>query len=89
MKRQVCCQTHPAPFEQVLQTEASHKGREQGAPLVVLDGAHTPPSLGALALTLRAAFPDNPLALVVAMARCCLLKPGASKSGAVGSGRVI
>lgn len=38
------------------------------APWLVLDGAHTPASAAALAATLRDAFPDAPLALVVAMA---------------------
>ena len=35
---------------------------------LVLDGAHTAASGQALAATLRRAFPDNPLAFVVAMA---------------------
>jgi Mur ligase family, glutamate ligase domain len=35
---------------------------------LVLDGAHTPGSAQALATTLRSAFPNNPLALVIAMA---------------------
>mmetsp|Transcript_21675 Transcript_21675/g.47393 ORF Transcript_21675/g.47393 Transcript_21675/m.47393 type:complete len:151 (-) Transcript_21675:96-548(-) len=39
-----------------------------GAQYVVLDGAHTAESAAALASTLRAVFPDQPLAFVVAMA---------------------
>eukprot|EP00197_Chlamydomonas_leiostraca_P007836 CAMPEP_0202859516 /NCGR_PEP_ID=MMETSP1391-20130828/1591_1 /ASSEMBLY_ACC=CAM_ASM_000867 /TAXON_ID=1034604 /ORGANISM="Chlamydomonas leiostraca, Strain SAG 11-49" /LENGTH=555 /DNA_ID=CAMNT_0049538551 /DNA_START=219 /DNA_END=1883 /DNA_ORIENTATION=+ len=37
-------------------------------PWVVLDGAHSPEAASSLATTLRHAFPDAPLALVVAMA---------------------
>lgn len=44
----------------------------QVAPLgrhtLVLDGAHTEASAASLAATLRQAFPDRPLALVLAMA---------------------
>ena len=41
--------------------------RDRG-PWVVLDGAHTPESARALAAALRAAFPSEPVALVLAMA---------------------
>lgn len=47
---------------------ATTAGAGAGAPLVVLDGAHTPESAAALAATLRAAYPSATVALVLAMA---------------------
>ncbi len=41
---------------------------EQEPPWLVLDGAHTPASAGALVKTLAQVFPDQPLAFVVGMA---------------------
>lgn len=43
-------------------------GNYASSPWLVLDGAHTPDSAQAVAKTVRQLFPDNPVALVVAMA---------------------
>lgn len=51
-----------------LQVERLKSSDPEGGPWLVLDGAHTAASAAALACTLRSAFPDAPLALVVAMA---------------------
>lgn len=42
--------------------------KAEGEAWVVLDGAHTAQSAVALATTVRHIFPDNPVALIVAMA---------------------
>ena len=44
------------------------RASEQEPPWLVLDGAHTPASAGALVKTLAQVFPDQPLAFVVGMA---------------------
>ena len=51
---------------QVERLAPAASGAKGDAPWVVLDGAHTPGSAGALAATLAGAFPGQPLAFVVA-----------------------
>ena len=60
-----CCQY--LIFVQILSL-ARTSAQQEDLPWVVLDGAHTPAAAHALVATLAEAFPDEPLALVVAMA---------------------
>ena len=52
---------------QVLKLGSDKVGAD-GDGWLVLDGAHTGQSAAALATTVRQVFPDNPIALIVAMA---------------------
>jgi folylpolyglutamate synthase/dihydropteroate synthase len=51
-----------------VQVERLRQADGSAGPWLLLDGAHTPAAASGLATTLRAVFPDAPLAVVVAMA---------------------